>query len=65
MMFIQQYLVLFFPFVCVRVNPRIAILTIVCTVDTGPVNSLWVLGCTSHMSVASALCELAKPLLML
>lgn len=41
---------------CVRGNPGIAILPVVCT-DVGPVNSQWALG---PMSVASGLCELAK-----
>lgn len=60
-MFIQQYLVFFLPlFFGAGGNLGIAILTIMCTVDSGQVNSLWVLGLTTHLSVESAFHEFAE-----
>lgn len=48
------------PFFGAGGNLGIAILTIMCTVDSGQVNSLWVLGLTTHLSVESAFHEFAK-----
>lgn len=61
----KQYLVLFFLlfFLCKQKFGNCN--SDSCTVDIEPVNSVWVLGDTGHTPVASALCELAKLLLML